>query len=224
MLSLDLTPTSEVTCRAWLHAPERMGGLLVVLTSTADINEREASGSRLASDGWGLLDIDLGVAPPTDIVAHTIGDIVARALAEITSAQQADLPIIIAGEAGTAVTAVEVVLQSHLQAATPAIGGLCLVDAFDVQPPDLRQQFDALATSLSELPRLASIVVARRQSGGRRAAWDHHLRLQELGRETHFLALADDGSSLLRRLGDALDPLGREVRWLLRPVHSRNPP
>lgn len=222
MLSFDLTPSSDVTGRAWLHAPERMEGLLVVLTSTAEIDERETSASHLARDGWGLLHIDLGSASPTDIVAKATGDIIARALAELTSVQQADLPIIAVGEGEAAVTAMEIVRQSHLQTTSRTIDGCCLVDAFDSQSPELRQHFDALATKLSELDHLASVVATRRQSDGRRAALDHHLRLQQLGRETHFLALADEGSTLLQRVSDALDPLGREIRWLLRPVHSRN--
>jgi hypothetical protein len=80
-----------------------------------------------------------------------------------------------------------------------------------------------ICQKLATLQNLASIwAVHREERALREATLKHHVDLQARGRETHFLVLPDRTRSLAQQLVDARDPLGREMRWLLDPVHSRS--
>jgi hypothetical protein len=96
--------------------------------------------------------------------------------------------------------------------------GLVTVDAFadDTLGP--------VADALAEFAVLATIWAAHRNNADiRRKTLAHHTGLQARNRETHFVVLPDDARSLVQHLADPRDPLGREMRWLLDPVHSRSP-
>ena len=96
--------------------------------------------------------------------------------------------------------------------------GLITVDAFadDALQP--------VADALAEFDVVATIWAARRNNADvRRKTLAHHTGLQARNRETHFVVLPDEARSLVQHLADPRDPLGREMRWLLDPVHSRSP-
>lgn len=81
----------------------------------------------------------------------------------------------------------------------------------------------AICDALAQLENLATVWAVRRgERGLRDATLRHHAMLQEHGRETHFVVVADPAESFAQQLADPRDPLGRETRWLLAPVHSRS--
>jgi hypothetical protein len=96
--------------------------------------------------------------------------------------------------------------------------GLVTLDAF------ADEALQPLADALAEFEVLATIWAARRNNADvRRKTLAHHTALQARNRETHFVALPDDALTLAQHLADPRDPVGREMRWLLDPVHSRSP-
>lgn len=220
MRCFDLTSATDPACKTVLYAPDRTEGMLLITTSRRKIDDLEAMAATFASDSWSVLHIDFGPEPAGFTIAD-IGDAVSRAI-DALGHVLGNLPIVAVAEDQAALPVAEAVLQSHRQAASPTIGGIVLAGAFDVGSPELQRRFDDLATELAELQGLASIVATGR-SDTRQAALAYHIKLQRLGRESHFLVLNDYGQPLWQCFGDPRSPLGREIRWLLQPVHSRNP-
>lgn len=223
MHHFDLSTVAGAACQASLYVPEQTKGLLLCIAPANETDRIGALASTLTSEGWGLLHIGPSTAKSTDTTDATIIDHLTRALAQLDCARNRSLQIVAVAEGAAAVPLANVVLQSHQKGVTPAIGGIVHIEAFGLNDPDLRRRFEEVATDLARLEDLASILAVRRNSAGRREAFTYHTKLQKLGRESHFLALAGDNHPLLGRLGDAQSSLGRETRWLLHPVHSRNP-
>jgi hypothetical protein len=116
----------------------------------------------------------------------------------------------------TDLAGLQVVVLAHRSDLLKSRCGLVTIDAF------AGNGISALCDELAELRNLATIwAVHRTDRALRERTLRHHTTLQKLGRETHFMALPDPARSLAEQLTDSRDPLGRETRWLLDPVHSR---
>ena len=209
----------------YLTEPSSGRLLLVVQANTQDSTDVVMFADALTADGWNVLHIV--AANPTadaDAAATMILDTLKRATAEINADPKTPLQIVAIADGAAALPACMTVLQSHRHATLPAIGGIAMIDAFEQPATESpAPRMSDIAAELAKLDGLATIVAARRSSTDtRRTGMSYHRQLQALGRETHYLVLAETDTPLLAQLADAQNAPGREIRWLLDPVHSRN--
>jgi hypothetical protein len=126
-------------------------------------------------------------------------------------------PTLFIADQGTASALGRTILLAHRSGSLTGPSGLVTVDAF------ADDHVRAVCDELAGVENLATIwAVHREERALREPTFRHHMMLQARGRETHFLVLSDKARSLAQQLADARDPLGREMRWLLDPVHSRS--
>jgi hypothetical protein len=195
-----------------LARPERMSDRLLVWVWTPG---SEAGGAAFidgyVSDGWNVLEIGCA-SPDDDGTPAGIVDAVRQSRSRTEGA-----PTIFIADKGTASAVCQAVLLAHEGGLLTGSTGLVTVDAFaDDGANDICEELAALES-------LASIwAVHREEPALREKTLKHHVGLQVRGRETHFLVLPDKARSLAQQLADPRDPLGREMRWLLDPVHSRS--
>jgi hypothetical protein len=163
------------------------------------------------SEGWNVLEMGCA-APGHDDIAAGIIDAVKQSLSHPDAA--GTMFIADRGMASAMCKAVVLAHRVHLIAG-PC--GLLTIDAF------AEDGVPAMAEELAGLENLATIwAVQREHRKLREQTFKHHAVLQACGRETHFLVLPDSSRSLAEQLADSHNPLGRETRWLLDPVHSRS--
>lgn len=206
----------------YLTEPASNRLLLVVQSDVQRSDHVVAFAQSLTREGWNVL--HLAAAPPADAdaIAAIILDTLARAASRLTTSPNSSLRIVAVADGAAGLPACIATLQSHHQKEQAKIGGIVTIDAFE-RPVATADRMSDIATELAKLDGLATIVAAYRSSTeARRAGMAYHRQLQALDRETHYLVLADSDVPLLTQLADAQHALGREVRWLLDPVHSRN--
>jgi hypothetical protein len=163
------------------------------------------------SDGWNVLEIGCA-SSDDDGTPDGIVDAVRQSRSRADGA-----PTIFIADKGTASAVCRAVLLAHRGGLLTGPCGLLTVDAF------ADDGADETCEKLAALKNLAWIwAVHREERALREKTLKHHVNLQARGRETHFLVLPDKARSLAQQLADARDPLGREMRWLLDPVHSRS--
>jgi hypothetical protein len=171
----------------------------------------------MTDEGWNVL--HLAVTESTSATAVAINDALSRAATQLASMRP--LRIVAVADGAATLPACLAVLQSHRQENLPTIGGIVTVDAFASTPAT--NETSNIAAELAQLDTLVTVIAARRSSpAARRGGMSYHQLLQANGRETHFVVLAENGLTLFQQVADTRHPLGREVRWLLDPVHSRN--
>lgn len=197
--------------------------LLLVVQSDVQRDDRVMAFARsLTSEGWNVLHLATASPADADAVATIILDTLARAVSRLTANPNSSLGIVAVADGAAGLPSCIATLRSHLANEHARIGGIVTVDAFE-QAGATADRMSALATELAGLDGLATIVAAYRSSmEARRAGLSYHRQFQALDRETHYLVLAESDVPLLTQLADARHALGREVRWLLDPVHSRN--
>jgi len=193
-----------------LASPERASDRLLVWAWTQGA---EAGGAALidayVAEGWNVLEIG---CPAADTNALSIGiiDAVARARSRSEGAT------LFIADRGMASPAGNAIVLGHKDRLLAGPCGLVTIDAF------AEDGFPAICETLAGLDTLATIWAVHRGARSlRERTLRHHAKLQASGRETHFIVVPDPGKSLAQRLADSRDPLGRETRWLLDPVHSR---
>jgi hypothetical protein len=207
-IELKLSGSSGTT--GVLYPAERPDSRLLVWIGPHDGAEGSQPANSLTGEGWNVL--HTGIAPGRDDAA-TIAGIVGALTAAMSHVPKAR---IVAVADGTSVPAAcAAVLETYRRDDVAAIGGLVVVDAV----PDMAA---AVWASLSGLSTLTTLIAARQPSReARQSGLACHRQLQVLGRDTHFMVLAETGRSLAAQLADPRDVFGREVRWLLDPVNSR---
>jgi hypothetical protein len=194
-----------------LASPERASDRLLVWVWTPGA---EAGGAAFidayVAEGWNVLEIG---CPAADASVASIGIIDAVAKSRSRS-EGASLFIADRGTASSVGQAI-VLGDRDLLIAGPC--GLVTIDAF------AEDDFAAICEPLAGLENLATIwAVHRSEQSLREQTLKHHTMLQASGRDTHFMVVPDPAKSLAQKLADSRDPLGRETRWLLDPVHSRS--
>lgn len=228
MRHIDLSPSDGNSCGKpglYLTEPASDRLLLVVQADAQNTDEVATFANALTADGWNVLHIV--AANPTadaDAAATMLLDTLKRATSEMKAAPTTSLQIVAIADGAAALPACMTVLQSHRHATLPAIGGIVMIDSFEQPATESpAPRMSDIAAELARLDGLATIVAARRTSADtRRTGMSHHRQLQALGRETHYLVLAETDTPLLAQLADPQKALGREIRWLLDPVHSRH--
>lgn len=193
-----------------LASPERASDRLLVWVWKAGT---EASGAAFidayVAEGWNVLEIG---CPVSGASATSIGII--GAVAKWRSRSEG-APLFVA-DRGTASAVGQAILLGDRDLLIAGSCGLVTIDAF------AEDEFAAVGETLAGLENLATIwAVHRGERSLRERTLGHHAKLQASGRETHFMVLPDASKSLAQQLTDSRDPLGREARWLLDPVHSR---
>lgn len=226
MRHIDLSPSDKKPrgkSRLYLTEPPSRRLLLVVQADAQNHRDVATFATALTAESWNVLHVALPRGD-ADAVATIILDTLARAASELTAVPIASLQIVAVAYGAVALPACIATLQSHRQMKQPMIGGIATIDAFEQSAAiSTAHRMPDIAAELAELDGLATLVAARRLSAEtRRAGMSYHQQLQALGRETHYLVLAENDAPLLTQLADAHGALGREVRWLLDPVHSRN--
>ena len=194
-------PTSG---RAASAAPalEADGRLLIMLHANAGAEIAQALAT-LHHEGWNLLNI--ADAPDDDAAAVELLALVQDTLNEIGGAPK---PVFVA-EAGAAGRACRTLALWHRRGTLPRDCGLVAIDALDIA-----------VDSLTEIETLATLIAASREAtAARGAGLASHRALQARGRDSRFVAVAD--TQWAAQLADPAQPIGRELRWLLDPVHSR---
>src|SRR5260221_7575014 len=162
------------------------------------------------AEGWNGLEIG---CPAFDASATAIAIIDAVA----KSRSRSEGATLFVADRGTASSVGNAVLLGHKDRLIAGPCGLITIDAF------AEDGFSAICETLGELEKLATIwAVHRGERALREQTLRHHMMLQARGRETHFMVAPDPAKSLAHQLADSRDPLGRETRWLLDPVHSRS--
>jgi hypothetical protein len=166
------------------------------------------------AEEWSVLELDCDAAAGAD-AGTAILDAIAHAVEAMpTPAGDTSAEIIVLAERGCATSAAMAILAAP--AGFDAPQGLVTIDAF------AETGFLPLGAELAACDRLATIwTVARGAADLRNATLAYHASLQAQGRDSHFLVLPDVASSLAAQAAGARTPLGRELRWLLAPVHSR---
>jgi len=163
------------------------------------------------SEGWNVLDIGCP-ASDNDETAAGIIDAAAKSGA---GAEKAATVFI--ADRGTASAVGQAIVLGHRDRLIAGACGLVTIDAF------AENGFPPIGEKLAKLESLATIwAVQREKRELRQQTMAHHVMLQAQRRETRFLAIQDASRSLAQQLADSRDPLGRETRWLLDPVHSRS--
>ena len=209
MKRTTLTHAASFVSPPVLAQPDRSSDRLLAWASRTG---EEPGGAALidayTAEGWNVLQAECGAAD-SDSTAADIADAVRQCAgsARIVFAAEPDLALAIS-------KAALVFCASNSTAAV----GLVTTDALadEALPP--------IADRMAKLDRLATVWAVRRGNGEvRRKTLALHGKLQGLDRETHFVVLPEPTRPLVQHLADAQDPLGRETRWLLDPVHSRSP-
>jgi hypothetical protein len=193
-----------------LASPERVSDRLLVWVWKAGC---EAGGAAFidayVAEGWNVLEIG---CPASDVSATSIGIIDAVA----KSRSRSEGATLFVADRGTASAVGNAVILGHKDRLIAGSCGLVTIDAFG------ESDFPSMSETLAGLQKLATIwAVHRGERALRERTLKHHAKLQASGRETHFMIVPDPAKSLAQQLADSRDPLGRETRWLLDPVHSR---
>ena len=221
MRHIDISSAEHANAAATLYLAESASDrLLLVMEAGPSSHDGIATlAETMTDEGWNLL--HLAVTESTSATAVAINDALSRATTQLTSTSTRPLRIVAVAAGAAALPACMAVLRSHRQESLPAIGGIVTVDAFASTPAT--NEISNIAAELAQLDTLVTVIATRRSSPAvRRGGMSYHQLLQANGRETHFVVLAENGLTLFQQLADARDPFGREVRWLLDPVHSRN--
>ncbi|MGB6081267.1 MAG: hypothetical protein WBF99_17625 [Xanthobacteraceae bacterium] len=228
MRHIDLSPSendSQSKSGLYLTEPTSHRLLLVVQASTQDSTDAAMFAETLTADGWSVLHIAAAnSAADADAAATMIFDTLKHAMTEMKIASAAALKIVAIADGAAALPTCMTVLQSHRHATLSAIDGIVTIDGFgQTAAKSTAPRMSDIAAELTRLDGLSTIVAAHRLSTeARHAGMSHHRQLQALSKETHYLVLSESKTALLTQLADAHNALGREVRWLLDPVHSRN--
>ena len=194
-----------------LASPERASHRLLVWVWKAG---SEAGGAAFidayVAEGWNVLEIG---CPASDASATSIGIIDAVA----KSRSRSEGATLFIADRGTASAVGQAIVLGDRDLLIAGACGLVTIDAF------AEDGFAAVGETLAGLENLATMwAVHRSERSLREQTLRHHAMLQASGRETHFIVVADPAKSLAQQLADSRDPLGRETRWLLDPVHSRS--
>jgi len=194
-----------------LASPERASDRLLVWVWKPGA---EAGGAAFidayVAEGWNVLEIG---CPASDVSATSIGIIDAVA----KSRSRSEGATLFIADRGTASAVGQAIVLGDRDLLIAGSCGLVTIDAF------AEDEFAAIGETLSGLENLATIwAVHRGESTLREQTFRHHMMLQARGRETHFMIVPGPAKSLAQQLADSRDPLGREARWLLDPVHSRS--
>ena len=194
-----------------LARPERASDRLLVWVWKAG---SEAGGAAFidayVSEGWNVLEIGCPAADKGGTAAGIVDAIK-------QSQTRADGPKILIADRGMAPAVCKAVLLALRDGSMAGRCGLVTTNAF------ADDGVEAFSGEFAGAENLATIwAVHRRERTLRQQTLKHHMMLQAHGRETHFLVLSDPARSLAQQLADSRDPLGRETRWLLDPVHSRS--
>jgi hypothetical protein len=195
-----------------LARPERVSDRLLVWVWRPG---GEAGGAAFidayVSEGWNVLEIGC----PASDNGRTAAAIVDAAAKSRTRGD--GVATIFIADRGTATAVAQAIILGHRDRLIAGRCGLVTTDAF------AEDEFPAVCGELAEIENLATIwAVDRGERKLRQQTFKHHAMLQERRRETHFLVLPDPARSLAQQLIDSRNPLGREARWLLDPVHSRS--
>jgi hypothetical protein len=212
MKRVALSCPASFTGAPMLARPERASDrLLVWLWKPGSEAGGAAFIDAYVSEGWNVLEIGCA-SPDDDGTPAGIVDAVRQSRSRADGA-----PTIFVADHGTASAVCQGVLLAHRSGLLTGPIGLVTVDAF------AGNDIKAICDELAGLEDLAAIwAVHREEHALREPTFRHHMMLQARGRETHFLVLPDKTRSLAQQLADPRDPLGREMRWLLDPVHSRS--
>ena len=212
MKRVALSCPASFTGAPMLARPERASDrLLVWLWKPGSEAGGAAFIDAYVSEGWNVLEVGCA-SPDSEGTPAGIVDAVGQSRSRADGA-----PTIFIADQGTASALGRTVLLAHRSGSLTGPSGLVTVDAF--------ADDDAKTTceEIAGLENLATIwAVHREERALRELTIRHHMMLQARGRETHFLVLPDKTRSLAQKLADPHDPLGREMRWLLDPVHSRS--
>jgi hypothetical protein len=172
----------------------------------------------MTPEGWNVLHLACAATADAETAAAEITDALVRAARRLALPPSRPLQIVAIADGAAAHAACLAVLRSHGQPASPEISGLVAVDAFASASASA-----TVAAELADIDGLATVIAARRSNAeARSGGLAIHQRRQSNGRESHYLVFAEHDAPLLSQLADAQSALGREIRWLLDPVHSRN--
>jgi hypothetical protein len=223
MRHIDISSAEHANAAATLYLAESASDrLLLVMEAGSSSHDGIATlAEAMTDEGWNVLHLAVTRIANATAVAVTINDALSRATTQLASTSTRPLRIVAVADGAAALPACMAVLQSHRRENLPTIGGIVTVDAFASTPAT--NEISNIAAELAQLDTLVTVIATRRSSpAARRVGMSYHQLLQANGRETHFVVLAENGLTLFQQLADARDPFGREVRWLLDPVHSRN--
>ncbi len=223
MRHIDISSAEHANVAATLYLAESASDrLLLVMEAGSSSHDGIATlAETMTDEGWNVLHLAVTESTSATAVAVAINDALSRATTQLASTSTRPLRIVAVADGAAALSACLAVLQSHRQENLPTIGGIVAVDAFASTPAT--NEISNITAELAQLDTLFTVIAARRSSpAARRGGMSYHQLLQANDRETHFVVLAENGLTLFKQLADARDPFGREVRWLLDPVHSRN--
>lgn len=221
MRHIDISSAEHANAAATLYLTESASDRLLLVMDAGPSSHDDVAmlAETMTDEGWNVLHLAVTESTSATAVAVAINDALSRATTQLASTRP--LRIVAVADGAAALPACLAVLQSHRKESLPAIGGIVTVDAFASTPAT--NEISNIAAELAQLDTLVTVIATRRSSpAARRGGMSYHQLLQANGRETHFVVLAENGLTLFKQLADARDPFGREVRWLLDPVHSRN--
>jgi len=221
MRTIELaSPVGAGGDHARLYVPELpTSRLLVTLAGPLEA----ATANLLGEDGWSILSITS--AKGDSDTPSLISELIAQAAGQL-AAVASPLRIVAAADGAVETAAfIKAITESH-RSGSAAVRGLVALDPFAASSQEglnTDESIAEFAEGLLPFNGLAIILAARASSTDqRRLTLALHRRLQALGKDSRFLAIRDNGGSLPQWLANGRDQLGREFRWLLDPVHSRN--
>jgi hypothetical protein len=223
MRHIDMSSPEDANMAATFYLAESASDrlLLVMEAGPSSHDDVATLAEAMTDEGWNILHLAVTKIAGATAVATAINHTLSRATSRLASTSTRPWRIVAVADGAAALSACLAVLQSHRQENLPTIGGIVTVDAFASTPAT--NEISNIAAELAQLDTLVTLIAARRSSpAARRGGMSYHQLLQANGRETHFVVLAENGLTLFQQVADARDPFGREVRWLLDPVHSRN--
>ena len=223
MRHIDISSAEHANAAATLYLAESASDRLLLVMEAGPSSHDDVAmlAETMTDEGWNVLHLAVTKIAGATAVATAINHTLSRATTQLASTSTRPWRIVAVADGAAALPACLAVLQSHRQESLPAIGGIVTVDAFASTPAT--NEISNIAAELAQLDTLVTVIATRRSSpAARRGGMSYHQLLQANGRETHFVVLAENGLTLFKQLADARDPFGREVRWLLDPVHSRN--
>ena len=221
MRHIDMSSPQDANMAATFYLAESASDrLLLVMEAGSSSHDGIATlAETMTDEGWNVLHLAVTKIAGATAVATAINHTLSRATTQLATTRP--LRIVAVADGAIILPACLAVLQSHRQKYLPTIGGIVTVDAFASTPAT--NEISNIAAELAQLDTLVTVSATRRSSpAARRGGLSYHQLLQANGRETHFVVLAENGLTLFQQVADTRHPLGREVRWLLDPVHSRN--
>lgn len=188
-------------------APRDFGSRILVLLQDGDAVDSAHALAALKREGWSVLSFS-----QTADSDNAAAELLALVQAGLDKAGSSPSPVFVCG-CGTAALAIRTLTLWHRRGVLPRACGLVTIDAADLS-----------LEPLAEIETLAWMIAANREAAAaRHTGFACHHALQARDRDSRFIVM-NAARTLADEITDATGQFGRELRWLLYPVHSRSAP